>query len=70
MDTAQLIALIRDFGFPVFIAAWVLVRWERLFNQLIENEATELELLRELHDTMEDTLKALPKRHPRSKWRK
>jgi len=69
MGGLDIFPLIRDFGFPVFIAVWVLVRWERLFNQLIANEATELELLRELHDTMQDTLKALPKRRVRSKRR-
>jgi len=45
-----IVDFVQGVGFPIFVATWLLLRWEKIFRQLIEQQTKELALLNYLVD--------------------
>lgn len=52
MDLGDVIKAIKDVGFPIGVAIYLLVRFDRLMVAIIEAQAKELEVLYQLRDYM------------------
>ena len=52
MDIAAAIQVIREFGFPVLVATYVLMRIEPVLRQIAVTQAAQLELLRLVTETI------------------
>jgi hypothetical protein len=50
MDVADLVKLVKDVGFPIGLAIYLLVRFDRMVTKVIENSTRELEILCQLRD--------------------
>lgn len=52
MDINAAIQVIREFGFPVLVATYVLMRIEPVLRQIAVTQAAQLELLRLVTETI------------------
>ena len=52
MDIQAIIQVMREFGFPVLVATYVLVRIEPVLRQIAVTQAAQLELLRLVTETL------------------
>lgn len=50
MDVNELAKLMRDVGFPIGVAIYLLVRFDRLMITVIQNGSKELEIMYQLRD--------------------
>jgi len=52
VDFKQVVEVVRDLGFPIGVAIYLLVRFDRMMSEIIASTSKELEILYQLRDHM------------------
>jgi hypothetical protein len=52
MDASEIVKIVRDVGFPIGITIYLLVRFDRLMQLIVQQTAKELEILYQIRDEL------------------
>ncbi len=58
MALDEILKAVAQLGFPIFVAAYLLIRMETLVNRLIELTLSQHELLRQIREELRELVKS------------